>query len=237
MEQEENEIVIKTLGPACKECRSMRGHKEDCQAGKRELEEWKKLFGGKPVEEFPEDGRPKNVFTPKPPADIREVEDDSRDPFLNELPKKLEPIRMVLVNDVLRFAYNFATDKGKVRLEEVFREKREKTKDVSKLLGEDLFQILKSDMKGLLTEEERARHFEGMKLFISKEFEQVSQKSGISEDDWRHVIIDLVKNMEKFCGDIERNDEGALKIMKSLIAKMFLDDKDLEKMKEYIVLS
>lgn len=228
---------VKDYDAVCKECGVERGHKEGCLTGRREFEEWRQLFGGRETLFHEGVEQPAGKIEVRQHTKITSASESHNAPKAQpgpEMTARLAAIRQHLIKNVLVFAYNFATNKGKVTLQDIFRAKRERPKEVSTLLKQDVIQTLKGGVKDLIIEEEKAKHLERMKHFIDMEFKKAFEENNLPINDSNMIIKDLIRNLDTYCSDIEAKDQGAVKILNNLLAQMFLGNEDIKSLYKYL---
>ena len=224
-----------TVGSRCRECEYSKGHHPHCKTGQEELSEWRKLFvRTDDLSNYIDQSKAIVQTQPVPAPEKKEPPGQPKDDFPRPLSKHLEHIRDIIITEVVYFSYNFTTSNGRIRLEEVIRAKKEKPKNISKLLQQELVHTLNSDLKTLWIEEQRTLHFEKMKNFIHKESERIFKKKGVTPRDQKLIVSDIVLNLEQYCGGIEEKDKGAVKILKNIVAKMCLESEDIQALLKYL---
>lgn len=231
-----DENTPKDTGSRCRECKHVRGHHPHCKTGQEELSEWRKLFvRTDDLSIYIDQSKAVVQMQPVPTTfEKKEIPGQPKNDFPRPLSKYLEHIRDIFITEIVHFSYNFATSNGRTRLEEVIRAKKEKPKDISKLLRQEIVHTLNSDLKALWIEEQRALHFEKMKNFIRKESERIFEKKGVTLRDQKLIVSDIIRNLEQYCGGIEERDKGAIKILKNILAKMCLKSEDIKALSQYL---
>lgn len=208
----------------CRECGQPRGHSDKCSIGMKELEEWTSSFKGVTYEHY-DDTDTKPFMAPFEDVDVGGPPEFKS--FILPLSPEFEAVKTMLIRDVLKAAYNFATTGGKIKLTDLMKETKTKTKDISTLLQQNIFETLRG--KELLTEEERAKHIEKLRQSVKFHFDKAFAAQKATDHERKNLIIHLVAEMDEAFKDIELKDEGATKSMKMMVARMFLPTEEFNK--------
>ncbi len=165
--------------------------------------------------------------TPKPEP----VKPKAEEPVSSDrLTGHLGMVKQTLSRDVLRSAYSFLTHNGKDKLADVISQTRTQQKSVGKLLTQGVEKTLKGDVKGLWQEEIGAKHLAQFKNVLKHGFKRVFNEQNIIRAQRHDVLFHLVKEMQEDFADIEKNDPGATKIMKNIMAREFLSAEDIRRL-------
>ncbi len=139
-------------------------------------------------------------------------------------------VKQTLSHDVLRSAYSFLTHNGKDKFADVISQTRAKQKSVGKLLTQGVGKTLKGDVKDLWQEEIGAKHLMQFKNVLKHGFKRVFDEQHIVGPQRHDVIFHLVKEIHEDFTDIEKNDPGATKIIKNILAREFLSAEDIRQL-------